>query len=58
VHSLASQQIVLGDLDGNGLDDIILDFGPDSGIWVWGNNTAWIHAHPESPEQMVAANLN
>jgi hypothetical protein len=45
------RSLVIGDLDGNGEDDVIADFGPvavlpptiptQGGIWVWMNNSAW-----------------
>ena len=29
------------DIDGNGRDDVIIDFGPGAGSWVRMNNSTW-----------------
>ena len=31
----------MGDLDGNGRDEIVVDFGW-AGIWVWVNSAVWL----------------
>ena len=33
-----------GDLDGDGRDDVIIDF-PGGGIWIWRNNGIWAQLH-------------
>src|SRR6185436_12769526 len=33
-HPATARNIVTGDLDGNGIDEVILDFGSAYGIWV------------------------
>ncbi len=33
--------ITAGDLDGNGQDDVIIDYGPGNGIWIFMNNSTW-----------------
>jgi hypothetical protein len=30
-------------------DELIVDFRPDYGLWVWQNNTTWVHLHGISP---------
>ena len=41
LHSVSPEEVVTGDLDGNGVDEIIIDFGPSYGVWVRMNNTSW-----------------
>ena len=49
--------IVVGDLDGNGHKDVILSF-PGYGIYAWMNNSTWVH-HPQPPQSgMAAGNLD
>jgi hypothetical protein len=50
--------MVTGDLDGNGQDEVIIDFGPPHGIWAWKNNAAWTQLITVSPEKMVTGNLD
>ena len=38
-----------GDMGGNGKDEVIIDFGPDIGLWVRKNDTYWIKLPPMSP---------
>jgi len=54
-------EVVTGDMDGNGIDEIIVDFGTTgakTGIQVWKNNAGWQQMHSLSPEQMVTGDLN
>jgi hypothetical protein len=37
--------MVTGDMDGNGKDEVIVDFGPGYGIWVRMNNVWWVKLH-------------
>jgi hypothetical protein len=41
VEAVVPEKSVTGDLDGNGQGEVVIDFGPPFGIWVWENNTDW-----------------
>jgi hypothetical protein len=58
LHGQSPVGMVSGDLDGNGTDDLVLDFGPASGVWAWLNNTTWAPLHPLSPSLMVTGDLD
>ncbi len=49
--------MVTGDMDGNGQDEVIIDFGPGIGIWVRKNDTHWIKLHNLSPEIMATGDM-
>ena len=44
LHVLSPTIMATGDLDGNGQDEVILDF-PGLGVWVRYNNAAWVQLH-------------
>ena len=50
--------MVRGDFDGNDVDDLLIDFGPSVGLWIWMNHSSWVHLHGLSPSQMVAGDLD
>ncbi len=43
---LITKIITTGEMDGNGQDELIGDFGPGIGIWVMKNDTHWINNTP------------
>jgi len=49
--------IVTGDLDGNGLDDVIVDFSR-SGTWVRYNNATWVKLHGGSPKALATGDMD
>ena len=51
------EQVVVGDMDNNGADDVIGDFGVD-GIFVKRNLGAWVQLHNINPEDMTIGNLD
>jgi hypothetical protein len=55
---LSSEDIVIGDLDGSGVDDVVIDFGTGYGVWIFQDGQGWVHGHDLSPDQMIIANLN
>jgi hypothetical protein len=57
IHPSSPEGVVTGDIDGNGRDDLIIDFG-SSGVWVLLNNTSWLQLHPANPSQMAAGDLD
>jgi uncharacterized repeat protein (TIGR03803 family) len=58
IHSLSPVSMVTGDLDGNGVDDEVINFGPGVGVWAWMNHSAWTFIHPYSPSAMATGDLN
>jgi hypothetical protein len=42
LHTSSPLTMTAGDLNGDGADDVIMDFGPPYGIWIWSGNTFWI----------------
>lgn len=58
LHGLSPVAIVRGDLDGNGLDDLVINFGPGVGVYAWMNRATWMFLHPFSPSQMVTGDLD
>ena len=49
--------MIAADLDGNGVDEVIVDF-PGAGIWVLKNNANWIRLHVSSPTRMAVGDLD
>jgi hypothetical protein len=49
--------MVEGDLDGNGIDDIVFDFG-SYGTYVFYNNSSWTKLHSLSPAFMATGDLD
>ena len=52
------QFLLVADVDGNGIADLIADMGPAVGIMERLNNGAWTQLHPVSPRSMVKARLD
>ncbi len=57
LHDLSPEIITTGDMDGNGLDDVIIDFGVN-GTWVYMNNSTWAQLHTISPEIMASGDID
>ena len=47
-----------GDVDGNGMDGVVIDYGPGRGIWTFMNNSTWIKLHNLSPETVATGDLD
>ena len=58
LHSSLPELMVTGDLDGNGQDDVVIDFGPTIGLWRWMNDSQWVKLHGQSPEVMATGDLD
>jgi hypothetical protein len=58
IHALSPESLVTGDLDGNGTDEVVIDFGDPYGVWVWLNNSSWEQLHEASPNHMTTGDLD
>ncbi len=58
IHSLNVVATATGDFDGNGRDDLAVNFGSGIGLWVWMNHATWVSIHSLSPPQMVIGDLD
>ena len=52
------KNVVAGDLDGNGGDEVIADFGAGHGIWILWNNSTWHQLHSLTADSMVTADVD
>ncbi|MDD5422751.1 MAG: VCBS repeat-containing protein, partial [Candidatus Omnitrophica bacterium] len=59
LHTLSPELMVTGDFDGDGQDEVILDYG-EFGIHVWDSNGTpqWTQLHTLSPELMVTGDFD
>ncbi len=55
--AVSPETVTIGDIDNNGQDDVIVDFGA-GGLWVWLNNTGWVGLTGSNPEGMVVGDLD
>ena len=59
LHPYADQASSLfADIDGDGRDEIVVDFGAGSGSWIWNIYSGWRLATADSPEALAAGSLN
>ena len=58
LHALSPEAMTKGDLDGNGAEDLVFDFGPGVGVWAWMNDATWASVHTLSPVRMVLGDLD
>ena len=59
LSGLSPEAMVVGDIDGNGQDDVIIDFGPAVGLWALMNNTLpFVGLSGFSPEAMVVGDID
>ena len=58
LHSVSAREIAVGDVDNSGQKDLIVDFGPAYGIFVWLNNATWKQIHSTSAKRMAVADLD
>jgi hypothetical protein len=49
--------VAIGDLDNNGADDVIVDFGT-FGLWEYANNATWRQLHTADPEGLAVGDIN
>lgn len=53
-----SKSAILADVDHNGQQDQVVDFGSATGIWMWMNNSAWVPLHVYSAVWMLKADVD
>jgi probable HAF family extracellular repeat protein len=57
VHAASPKAMVSGDFDGNGLDDLAIDFS-SLGVWLYMNQATWLSLHASSPTLMAVGDLD
>ena len=61
LHKRSAKTMVTGDVDGNGKDEVIVDFGqtsPLKGIWVRRNDRRWRQLHELSASGIVTGDMD
>jgi hypothetical protein len=58
VHPFDAVRISSGDLDGNGVVDLVIDFGEIYGLWALRNHAAWTPFHPFSAQGIMFADVD
>jgi hypothetical protein len=58
LSGMTAKAIVIGDLDGNGMDDLIADFGSRAGIWIRTNNSSWTQLYDMTAETIAIGDLD
>jgi len=53
LHNYNVKSVVAGDLDGNGLSDLVVDFGAGVGLFTLTNSTTWTRLHTYTADQVV-----
>jgi len=58
IHSLNPSKTVVADMDGNGVSDLVVDFGSIEGLWILYNGTNWQKIHPYTTNRIVTGDLD
>lgn len=58
VHNLSPTAMARGDLDGNHVDDLVIDFGPGLGVWIYRNRTSWTRLFGLTTNGLVIGDLD
>jgi hypothetical protein len=56
LHGSTTESIVSGDLDSDGLEELIADFGA-AGVYSWEDGSGWSFVHAVSPKSIVTGRL-
>ncbi len=56
--TLIATTLTVGDIDGSGQDEAIINFGPDNGTWIRMNNNGWVKLHYLSPEIIKTCDMD
>lgn len=57
IHPGSPEEMATGDIDANGLVDLIADF-LGFGVWVWSNNAGWFLIHPLNVTSLATGDLD
>ena len=57
LHKIPGMAIAIGDIDDNGVDDVIVAL-PGKGTWRWMNNTVFLKLHNKVADVIVAGDLD
>lgn len=58
IHPLNPKFIAAGDLDNNGFDEAVVDFGTQYGVWVKWNSSTWTQLHPYTTNGILVGNID
>jgi hypothetical protein len=56
LHGSTSENIVGGDLDGDGFDEVTADFGA-LGVWSYQEGRGWTQGHSLNPKAIATGRL-
>ncbi len=57
LHGLSPAAMTTGELDANGLADLVVTF-PGAGVWAYMNNSTWAQLHPLDATRLAAGDLD
>jgi len=57
IHGVSPESVTAADVDGNGLDDLVMDYGT-AGVWLWLNHATWMQLHGASPTEVAVGDLD
>jgi hypothetical protein len=57
LNGLTTEGITVGDLDGNGHDEVIIDFGAP-GVWSYEDIGGWQQVHSSNPRGIATGRFN
>ena len=58
LHPMNPKLIAATDMDGNGIDEVIVDFGAPYGIWTRWNNATWAQLHPLTANSIITGDID
>ncbi|MBK7234272.1 MAG: hypothetical protein IPI02_01080 [Sterolibacteriaceae bacterium] len=56
--SRPASKIFVGDVDGNGQDDLLFDFGIGQGLWLLSNGSAWRQIDTRIAKNLLMVDLD
>jgi hypothetical protein len=58
INPANAKNMITGDIDGDGVDEAIVDFGDARGIWIRWNSGVWSQLNSGTADSMVAADID
>jgi hypothetical protein len=58
IRSTPAYDLAAADIDGNGKKEIVADFGPQNGIWIYENDVSWRQIHTQMSHGMTVADMD